>query len=150
NNFTVRTSDLPFDGQAKRAYDCNYFGTNCYGARFPGDQFFGDLYLYFNDHILQFVSGDADYDIPVFAFSTTNDYANGFFGGVALDNFRDGTQTMVIETIPEWYLATYNVGWTTNLLHEVGHHLGLSHPHDGFDSEFGFDYGPTGTLFFAW
>ena len=150
NHFTVRARDLPFDGGAKRVYDCNFFDTNCFGTRFPGGELFGDMFLYFSDHLLQFLSGDADYEIPVFAYSTTDDYANGFFGGAAIDNFRDGTQSMVFVTFPETYFSTFNYGWTINLLHEVGHHLGLSHPHDGFDYDLGFNYGARGSSFFVW
>ena len=29
-------------------------------------------------------------------------------------------------------------GFTSTIVHEFGHHVGLSHPHDGYDSEFGF------------
>jgi hypothetical protein len=68
NQFTVRTRDLPFDGGAKRVYDCNYFDANCFGNRFPGNEFLGDVYLYFSDHLLQFLSGGADYEIPIFAY----------------------------------------------------------------------------------
>ena len=150
NRFAVRTRDVPFDGEAKRAYDCNYFDTNCYGNRFPGNESFGDIYLYFNDHLLQFLSGNADYEIPIFAYSTTDDYANGFLGGVAMDNFRDATQSMIFETIPDGYFTALNFGWTVNLMHEVGHHLGLSHPHDGFDYENGFNFGAQGSFFFVW
>ncbi len=32
----------------------------------------------------------------------------------------------------------------------MGHHVGLSHPHDGYDSESRVDFGPTGDFFFAW
>ena len=150
NRFTVAARDQTFDGQAKRAYDCNYFATNCYGERFPGGEAFGDIYLYATDHLLQFLNGDGDYAIPILAYSTTDAYAGGFQGGVALNNFRDGTQSMIFETVPDEYFRTYDIGWTLNLLHEVGHFLGLSHPHDGFDSEFGYEYGPGGSLFFAW
>jgi hypothetical protein len=152
NRFTVVARDQTFDGQAKRAYDCNYFATNCYGNRFPGGEVFGDIYLYATDHLFQFLNGDGDYEIPILAYSTTDDYAGGFLGGVALDNFRDGTQSMIFETVPDEYFRDNGnaVGWTSNLLHEVGHFLGLSHPHDGFDSEFGFGYGPRGSFFFAW
>ncbi len=151
NRFTVATRDLAMDGQPKRAYDCDYAATSCYGNRFPGEEAFGNVYLYGTDHQLQYLNGGGDYEIPVLAYSTTDDYVDGFVGGVALDNFRDGTQSMIFETLPDQYFRDYtNVGWTVNLLHEVGHHLGLSHPHDGFDSEFGVAYGPGGSLFFAW
>jgi hypothetical protein len=41
-------------------------------------------------------------------------------------------------------------GFTGTMIHEVGHHVGMSHPHDGYDSEFNLDYGPSGQLYFAW
>lgn len=41
-------------------------------------------------------------------------------------------------------------GLTTTIIHEDGHHLAMSHPHDGYDSETGVDYEPTGPFYFAW
>jgi hypothetical protein len=41
-------------------------------------------------------------------------------------------------------------GLTTTQIHEAGHHLGMSHPHDGYDSESGADIDPTGEFFYAW
>ncbi len=41
-------------------------------------------------------------------------------------------------------------GLTTTLIHEVGHHIGLSHPFDGYDSASGVDFEPTGDFYFAW
>lgn len=35
-------------------------------------------------------------------------------------------------------------------MHEFGHHIGVSHPHDGYDAEIGLDYGPGGPFWFAW
>ena len=49
---------------------------------------------------------------------------------------------------PDIIAAGY--GLTTTLIHEVGHHVGLSHPHDGFDAPSRLDYEPTGDFFFAW
>jgi len=150
NHFTTEVRDLPFEGEAKRAFDCDYYNTNCYGRRFPGDLFFGDLYLYHNDHVLQFLSGDSDYEIPTFAYLTTDAYADGFFGAAAIDNYRDGTQSMIFATLSHSNSAHFPLGLTDVLLHEAGHHLGLSHPHDGYDHEFGFNFGPAGSLFFVW
>jgi hypothetical protein len=41
-------------------------------------------------------------------------------------------------------------GFTGTIIHEVGHHLGMSHPHDGYDPETGVDFGAEGEFFFAW
>jgi hypothetical protein len=36
------------------------------------------------------------------------------------------------------------------VIHEVGHHLGLSHPHDGYDSEDDIDFGAADEFYFTW
>jgi hypothetical protein len=41
-------------------------------------------------------------------------------------------------------------GFTTTGVHEFGHHIGMSHPHDGYDSELDFDFDASGPLEFAW
>ena len=153
NQFSGELTDLPFDGEAARAYGCHLFDTNCYGNRFPANLTFGDLYLYHNDHLLEFLEGDANYEIPAFVYLTTDDdfNFNSFFIGVALANYSaDGTQSMIIGMIPEFFLDDYGVGPTTIMIHEAGHHLGLSHPHDGYDYEFNIRTAPTGPHFFIW
>ena len=69
--------------------------------------------------------------------------------GYADDNYVDGTQSFVFGFIsPGVVDAGY--GLTTTEIHELGHHFGMSHPHDGYDSETGVDYEPTGPYYFAW
>ena len=150
NQFSTEVTHLPFDGEAKRAFECNYFNVNCFGNRYPGNLFFGSLFIYHDDHILQFLEGDADYEIPAFAYLTSDDYANGFFGGAAISDYRTGTQAYIMDMLPEFYFDDVGIGLTTNLLHEAGHHLGLSHPHDGYDSEQDIITEPSGSLFFIW
>jgi hypothetical protein len=41
-------------------------------------------------------------------------------------------------------------GLTTTLIHEVGHHLAMSHPHDGFDSQDNINFGTTGDFTYSW
>ena len=54
------------------------------------------------------------------------------------DDYVTGTQSYVFSFIsPEIVEAGY--GLTTTQIHEVGHHLGMSHPHDGYDRETGID-----------
>ncbi|MGH2808544.1 MAG: hypothetical protein ACRDKT_14850, partial [Actinomycetota bacterium] len=42
------------------------------------------------------------------------------------------------------------IGPSHILVHEVGHHVGVAHPHDGFDLEDGVTFQPYGDFFFAW
>ena len=44
----------------------------------------------------------------------------------------------------------FGYGFTGTTVHEVGHHIGMSHPHDGFDPETGVDFGAESEFFFAW
>lgn len=46
-------------------------------------------------------------------------------------------------------LINAGYGFTTTSIHEVGHHLGMSHPHDGYDSQLNIDYGASGPFYFA-
>jgi hypothetical protein len=69
--------------------------------------------------------------------------------GFADDNWVDGTQTHVFMfDAPEYRALGY--GFTTTGIHEVGHHIGMSHPHDGYDSQQDIDFGPSGPFEFAW
>ena len=94
---------------------------------------------------------DRDYVVPVFGFNTTPEGLGAQFGllGFADDNSADGTQTFAFAFGAEIY-RSFGYGFTGTIIHEVGHHIGFSHPHDGYDSEFDFDYGPAGPLHFAW
>lgn len=91
-----------------------------------------------------------DYQIPVVAFNTDNVTANNALPlGFADDNWTDGTQSFVFAfDTPADRAAGY--GFTVTIVHEVGHHIGASHPHDGYDSEHALDYGPEDEFFFVW
>jgi len=143
NQFSIEVNDFPLAGGAKAAYDCYFFSTTC-----RGDQLLGGIYAYFDNHSPQYLEGDADYEVPIFAYLTTNDY-NSYAGGQTLANL-DGSQAMILETIPEWWFSDFDGGMTTPLLHEIGHHLGLGHPHDGYDSELNMEFGPSGSTYFMW
>jgi hypothetical protein len=61
----------------------------------------------------------------------------------------DGTQSFVFTFGAEVY-RQLGFGFTSTVVHEAGHHIGMSHPHDGYDSELGLDYGPEDDFYFAW
>jgi hypothetical protein len=147
NTFSTEVNAISLSGRARNVYLCWLVDDSCFGNKLFGIAF-ADLFLYHNDHLLQYVDGDGDYEVPIFAYNTTDDLAAGFLG-YADDNWRDGTQSFVFGfDSPAIRDAGY--GLTTTLIHEVGHHVGLSHPHDGYDAEADVDFGPGDEFYFAW
>jgi hypothetical protein len=143
----------PIDPEAQRAFrifaevlaedDCwNQFGTP-----------FAELFCFFDANLDTYVPayGEADYVAAIFSFNTTADNLGGQFGllGFADDNWIDGTPSYVFQFDSAEY-RELGYGFTTTTVHEGGHHFGLSHPHDGYDSELGLDYGPADEFYFAW
>lgn len=147
NTFSADVSDWAFDGRSYQTYLCFLFDQSCYGNRLFGIAF-GDLFLYHGDRLMQFLEGDRDYEVPVFNYNTPSALSGGLLG-FADDNWRDGTQSYVFGFLsPAVRQAGY--GFSTTTTHEVGHHLGMSHPHDGYDSELDIDYGARGPYYYAW
>jgi hypothetical protein len=112
-----------------------------------------ELFCFFDANLGKYVPAfpEADYVLPMFAFNTTDVRMGNQVGllGFADDNWMDGTQTYVFAfDTPEDRALGY--GFSTTIVHEGGHHFGMSHPHDGYDSELGIDYGPGGDFYFAW
>ncbi len=68
--------------------------------------------------------------------------------GFADDNWIDGTPSYVFQFDSPYY-RSIGYGFTQTTIHEGGHHFGLSHPHDGYDSEWDIDYGSGGDLYFG-
>jgi hypothetical protein len=147
NKLSYDNQDLPFTGEAKRCYELQVQDISCYpNLGFPA---FANLYLQnlFELARTQDDQGRVDYELPIFNYALITEDAPAL--GYADDNYVDGTQTFVFSFVsPGIVEAGY--GLTTTLIHEVGHHVALSHPHDGYDSESGTDFGPSGDFYFAW
>jgi hypothetical protein len=148
NAFTTQLDDAAFAARAAEIYigwltDVTSFGNRLYGIAFA------DLFLYHQDQLLRFLDGDGDYEVPLFAYNLTDDLEPGGLLGFADDNWADGTQSYVFAfDTPNYRSLGY--GFTTTIIHETGHHLGMSHPHDGYDSETGIDFGPGDDFYYAW
>jgi hypothetical protein len=143
----------PIDADAARALRI-FSGVleedDCWNAF--GDPF-AELFCYFDENLDQYVPryGRNDYVIKTFNFNTTEATLGDQFGllGFADDNWVDGTQTYVFSFGAEAY-RELGYGFTSTVVHEAGHHIGMSHPHDGYDSELDLDYGPSDEFYFAW
>ena len=124
----------------------------------PGYTSYIDFYTYFYSEIdlkTEFLdpaaSSWADYSIPVFAYAVTDEQMGVQIDllGYADDDWTTGTQTFV-NAFETPSTTDMGYGFTATIIHEVGHHIGLSHPHDGYDSELDLDYDPFGYWQFVW
>jgi hypothetical protein len=147
------TDTKPIDAGAKRALDIfsgNLMVDDCWNEF--GDTF-AQLFCYFTSRLAAYIPGyrPRDYVGEIFAYNTTAASLGDQFGllGFADDNWVDGTQTHVFMFDSAEYRAL-GYGFTTTGIHEFGHHVGMSHPHDGYDSELDVDFDSSGPFEFAW
>ena len=152
-DWEVHVVSLPLEGEALRAFriftgldtseDCwSNFGTP-----------FAQLFCYFDLNRALYIPeyNEADYVVGIFAFNTVEANLGTEVGllGFADDDWLSGSPTFVFEfDTPEYRDLGY--GFTSTTIHEGGHHFGMSHPHDGYDSELALDYGPADEFYFAW
>ncbi len=144
--YTADRQDLAFNGKARDCYDLWLIDQSCYPDRpYPA---FANLFVYNALHRQDFVDGGGEYEAMFFNYATGDDRTAPFLG-FADDNWVDGTQSFTFNFISPQIVAL-GYGLTTTQIHEYGHHFGMSHPHDGYDSQTGIDYEPSGDFFFAW
>jgi hypothetical protein len=147
NTLDYDNQDLPYKGDAKRCYLDLLNDVSCYPEL--GYPAFANVFLQNTFQLARTKDdkGRVDYELPIFNYAIGEGVGSPALG-FADDNYRDGTQSYVFAFVsPEIVKAGY--GLTTTLIHEVGHHVGLSHPHDGYDSTSGVDYEPADAFLFA-
>jgi hypothetical protein len=114
---------------------------------------FAQLFCFFDNNYSRYVPAydPQDYVAATFAFHVTEASLGNQFGllGFADDNWVDGTQSYVFVFGAQEY-RDLGYGFSDTTVHEVGHHVGMSHPHDGYDAELDGDYGPGGPFYFVW
>lgn len=150
-DYTVDFEYNPLRSRHDQVFDCFAADADsCYGQRLFNIAF-GDLFLYVTDHLVKYLDGDADYEIPLFLYNTTPQKLGAQLGllGFADDDWATGTQTYVFE-FGNWYYRGLGFGFSNTAVHEAGHHIGLSHPHDGYDYEGNFQYGGSGPFYYVW
>jgi hypothetical protein len=84
----------------------------------------------------------ADYTVP--------QYRLPFLGSTDPD-FQTSEPDFIneLDVAPQPGFISYAT-MTETTVHETGHFVGLSHPHDGYDSTSGIEIGPFGAFNFAW
>jgi hypothetical protein len=149
---TLRDVD-PIDAGAKETLQIFAANGVVPGCWTPFGDPFAQLFCFFTEHLADYVPiyPARDYVAPMFAFNTTEAGLGEQFGllGFADDNWVDGTQSFIFAFDADVY-REFGYGFTGTAIHEVGHHIGMSHPHDGFDAETGVDFGAENDFFFAW
>ncbi|MFF5081715.1 hypothetical protein ACFY36_32090 [Actinoplanes sp. NPDC000266] len=148
NKFSFDSQDLPYDAKAEACYVGLLEDESCYPE--TGYPAFANLYLYNRENLArtQDDQGRVDYELSVFNYAVGAGVGSPALG-FADDDYVTGDQSYVFNFIsPEIVESGY--GLTSTQIHEVGHHLGMSHPHDGYDSETGVAYGPEGGFFYVW
>ena len=123
-------------------------GKICYPHRPQYPDGFANLFLYGAINRSRFTDGGGQYEATVFNYATDFDAGGGLLG-YADDNWLDGTQSAVFAFVDPT-IVEFGYGLSTTTIHEVGHHVGMSHPHDGFDYERGIDFGPADRFYYAW
>jgi hypothetical protein len=146
---TVDSQDLPFDAKARECFRGEFSDPpfRCYTNR-PDPPYipFANLFLNNAEKKALWRDGGGDYEVGSFHYATP-DAPTPL--GYADDNWLDGTQSGVFSFVSPGILEA-GYGLTTTDIHEVGHHLGMSHPHDGYDPATGVQFnGLSGPFHFA-
>jgi hypothetical protein len=80
-------------------------------------------------------------------------------GSISIHSYIRSNLTVIIENIGETttgfsysyeWLRERSFGFTFITMHEVGHALGLAHPHDGFSWNDFYDFGSKGYVYWLW
>jgi hypothetical protein len=139
--FSATTAVKNGDTDFARTYDCfasllTSVPQDCYGHRFAGTPA-DDILLYYLDHRTQLTDPGADLSIAVLDSRVADNRTLGFLG-FSDDDWVKGVQTYIMGTL---WPTIYQIGYgpTGVYTHEVGHYLGLSHPHDGYDPTLGIE-----------
>lgn len=112
-----------------------------------------ELFCFFTANYDKYIPtyGPRDYVGASFAFNTTREAMGDLYGvvGLAENDWATGTQTYnFLFSVEGYRQAGYTL--TRSIIHEFGHHIGMSHPSDGYDFERDIDYGPAGEFYFTW
>lgn len=102
----------------------------------------GSLFCFFRDHRAQYFPSTAqDAMIPVAGYTLPSQAAPNAlrFQGLTDDDWSTGKPSYIYELDTPAERYPRGIAYTSLTMHEAGHFVGLSHPHDGYDPTTG-DY----------
>lgn len=160
--YTVDTDVAPLTGLVGTVFDCQQSSytaqaRSCYGKRSQLDddpetsydeRAFFDLDLYFGASGPQYLDGTR-YEVPLAVFDVAESrLAPGAIAGYASSRFPN-----VQRWTYTWLADRFRFGAlesdTKVVTHEIGHHLGLTHVHDGYDPDLDRDFTADGPFWFT-
>lgn len=157
--FPVDPSVAPLAGKLGDVFDCHQtsftpFPSSCFGSRYqaPDDDPFynqasGDLDLWFTDQRLRYLDATR-YEIPLAVFDVPESrLVPGALAGLA-SNSRVNLQGWTYAWLADRFRFENGFTDTGQVVHEAGHHLGLSHVHDIRDDGLGLNFSATGDFAF--
>lgn len=145
--YTADEQDLQFKGATKNCYLQWIVSVRCYNT-YTQYHPFADLFLNTALNLSARQEGDPNYEGMFLSYAIDQLPKSAPFLGYADDNWIDGTQSGTFNFVAPDIVAL-GYGLTTTMIHEYGHHFGLSHPHDGYDYADDVDYGPSGQYLYV-
>ena len=143
------TDTSPIDAGAKQALEIFALNDDTEDCWTEFETPFAQLFCYFDTNFASYVPAYNARDAvgAIFSFNTSTDL--GGLLGFADDNWINGLPTYEF-IFGNADLREQGFGFTSTIVHEFGHHIGMSHPHDGYDAEGDLDFDATGDFYFAW
>jgi len=151
--FSLDLQSYGLGGRLSEVFDCQqtkWTATprSCFGTGARWDPFY-DLDVYFGDHANQYLDATR-YEIPLAAFDVPDGRVPpGGIGGFASSRPAN-VQAWSYVFLADRFREGQGFDDTGAATHEVGHHLGLSHVHDGYDLEQDVTLEAKGAKFFLW
>ncbi len=143
-SFSIDIDEQPYTTDLSSVMDCYKLSftsvsqPSCFGPRSGGNAEY-DIFNYLSARKHIYLEGDAAEEIPVVIFGLPDEQRAGLSGVAQWD--PSGRQVFPTNFyFPRTYWRGAGIGQTA--IHEVGHHLGMSHTQDGYDHEWNLFYGP--------
>jgi hypothetical protein len=150
---SMSVRDLPLTGGALTAYQIGTLANVSPGCWNRFGYPFTEFYCYFRDNYpTYFPNATPSVVIPEVAFTAADNPTQrlGFVANTD-DDYATGTPSLIEMFDDAPLRASVDAyGYTHLAIHETGHFLGLSHPHDGEDPEQLIGIEPDGDYFLAW